>query len=73
MLKIPAEYETDISPTKLTDFSRQVSLCFATRSSAVIFQRALVDKSGVIRTQMGTHNRSESGRRKWDALYDTIP
>jgi len=31
MLKIPAEYDRDTSPAKLTDISRQVSPCFATR------------------------------------------
>jgi hypothetical protein len=25
----------------------------------------------MIRTQMGTHNRSENGRSVWDDLYDT--
>jgi hypothetical protein len=40
---------------------------------AGICQRALVDESGMIRTQMGTHNRSESGRSAWDTLYDTTP
>jgi hypothetical protein len=30
-----------------------------------------VDESGVIRTQMGAHNRSENGRNAWEALYDT--
>jgi hypothetical protein len=34
-------------------------------------QRALVDESRIIRTQMGTHNRSENGRSAWDALCDT--
>jgi hypothetical protein len=32
-----------------------------------------VDKSGIIRTQMGTQNISENGRSVWDALYDTTP
>jgi hypothetical protein len=32
-----------------------------------------VDESGMIRTQMGTHNISENGRSAWDALYDTNP
>jgi hypothetical protein len=27
----------------------------------------------MIRTQMGTHNGSESGRSAWDALYDNTP
>jgi hypothetical protein len=45
---------------------------FATRCLCCI-QRALVDGSGMIITQMGTHNRSENSRSAWDALYDTIP
>jgi hypothetical protein len=36
-------------------------------------QRALMDESGMIRTEMGTHNRSEYGRSAWHALCDTIP
>jgi hypothetical protein len=40
---------------------------------AGICHRALLDKSGMIRTQMGTHNISENGRSAWDALYDTTP
>jgi hypothetical protein len=32
-----------------------------------------VDESGVIRTQMGTHNRLENGRSAWVVLYDTTP
>jgi hypothetical protein len=41
--------------------------------SAGICQRDLVDESGMIRTQKGTHNTAENGRSAWDALYDTIP
>jgi hypothetical protein len=40
-------------------------------NSAGIFQTAMVDESGMIRTWMGMHNRSENGRSAWDALYDT--
>jgi hypothetical protein len=39
--------------------------------STSIFQRALVDESGIITTQMGTQNKSDNGRSAWDALYDT--
>jgi hypothetical protein len=28
---------------------------------------------GMIRIQMGIHNRSENGRSAWGALYDTTP
>jgi hypothetical protein len=34
-------------------------------------QRALVDNSGTVRTQMGTQNKSENGRSAWDSFYDT--
>jgi hypothetical protein len=73
MLKIPVEYDRDASSTKLTDISRQVPLCFAIGVSAGICQRALVDESGMIRTQMVTHNRSGNGHSAWDVLYDTTP
>jgi hypothetical protein len=43
VLKIPAEYTSDISLTKLTDISRQVPPCFAVGVLAGICQRALVD------------------------------
>jgi hypothetical protein len=42
MLKNPAEYDRDTSPAKLTDISRQISLCFATRCVCWYFPRALV-------------------------------
>jgi len=73
MLKNPAEYERDILSAKFTVISRQVSPDSLLGVSAGICQRALVDESGMIRTQMGTHNRSENGRSAWDALYDTTP
>jgi hypothetical protein len=53
--------------------SPQVSPCLLLGVSAGIFQRALVNESEMIRTHMGTQNRSESGRSAWDALYDTTP
>jgi hypothetical protein len=37
---------------------------------AGIFQTALVDESGMIKTQMGTQNKSEKDRSVWDTLYD---
>jgi len=73
MLKIPAEYERDTSPAKLTAFLAKFLPASLLGVSAGICQRALVDESGMIRTQMGTHNRSEIGRSAWDALYDTTP
>jgi hypothetical protein len=41
--------------------------------SAGVCQGTLVDESGMIRTQMRTHNRSECCRSALDALYGTTP
>jgi hypothetical protein len=41
-----------------TIFSPNFS-CFATNVCARNCERAVVDESGILRTQMGTHNRSE--------------
>jgi hypothetical protein len=70
MLKNPAEYERHISSAKITAISSQVSLDLLLSISAGLCQRALLDESRMIRTQMETHNRSD-GHRAWDALYDT--
>jgi hypothetical protein len=51
--------------------TRQVSPDSILDVSAGICQRALMDETGMITTQMVTHNRSGNGRSKWDALYDT--
>jgi hypothetical protein len=67
---------TDISRAKLTDITRRVSSCFATKCVSVsdgICQTALEDESVMIGIQMGTHSRSENGRDAWDAFYDTTP
>jgi hypothetical protein len=72
MLKIPAEYDRDTSPVKFKDISRQL-LASLLGVSAVICDRALVDESGMIRTQLGMHIGSENGWSAWDALYDTSP
>jgi hypothetical protein len=61
MLKNPAEYEIDISSAKLTAISsakltaipRQVFPDSLLGVSAGTCERALVDESGMIRTQMG--------------------
>jgi hypothetical protein len=39
--------------------------------SAGICHTDLMDESEMNGTQMGTHNKSETGRSAWDALYDT--
>jgi hypothetical protein len=56
MSKIPAEYERDISSAKFAAISRQVSPDSLLGASAGICQRALVGKSGMMRTQTGTLN-----------------
>jgi hypothetical protein len=35
---------------------------------AGIYQRGLVDKSGMIKTQVGKDNKSENGSSAWEAL-----
>jgi len=69
MLKIPAEYDRDTSPAKLAHFLAKFPPASLLGVSVGIYQRALVDESGMIRTQMGTHNRSEIVSSAWDALY----
>jgi len=60
---------TDTSSAKFTDISRQVSPCFATKCLCWYLPNALVDESGMIRTQMGKHTirkRSQCmGRFVW--------
>jgi hypothetical protein len=71
MLKIPAEYERDISSTKFTAISHQVSHDSLLGVSVGICNKALGDESVTITTQLETENRSEDWRSAWDALYDT--
>jgi hypothetical protein len=72
-IKDPAEYESDISYAKFTAISLQVPPDSLLGVSAGVCQIDLVDESGVIRIQMGTHSRSENGRSAWDTFYDTAP
>jgi hypothetical protein len=51
MLKTPAEYDGDTSPAKLADFFTKFLPASLLDVSAIICQRAVVDESGVIRTQ----------------------
>jgi hypothetical protein len=73
MLKNTAEYERDSSSAKFTAIFRHVFPALLPDVSADYCRRALVDESGMIRTQMGTHNRSENGCSVWDDLCDTTP
>jgi hypothetical protein len=55
-------------------FCHQKSLPFLSRFfPADICHVALVDESGMVRTQMGVHNRSENGCSAWDALCNITP
>jgi hypothetical protein len=53
MLKNPAEYEIGTSSAKFTDISHQGFPALLQGGCAGYCQRALVDESGMIRTQMG--------------------
>jgi len=68
MLKAP--WSMTITSAKFKDISHQLPALLLDVSAAA---RALGDELGMIRTQMGMHNRSENVRSAWDALYDTTP
>jgi hypothetical protein len=55
VLKNPVEYERDTSSEKFKAVCRQVSPTSLEGVSAGYYHRAGVDKSGVIRTVIGTH------------------
>jgi hypothetical protein len=59
MLKNPAEYERDTLSAKFEPFLAKFLPASFPDVSAGICQRALVDKTIMIRTQIGTRNRSE--------------
>jgi hypothetical protein len=59
MLKNPESMKRDSSEAKFTVISRQVSPASLLGVSAGYCQRAVVDESGMIRTQLETHSRSE--------------
>jgi hypothetical protein len=63
----------DTCKQKFSVISRQVPPTLLLGVSAGICQRFLVDESGLIGTQTGTHNRAENDCIAWDALYDTTP
>jgi hypothetical protein len=53
------------------DISYQVSPSFTSGCLYWSARELWVDESGMIRTQIRAHSRSENGRSTWDALYDT--
>jgi hypothetical protein len=59
MLQIPTSMKSDPSYAKFTAISRQVSPASLLSVSVGHCQIALVNESGMIITQMGSHNRSE--------------
>jgi hypothetical protein len=71
MLKIPGEYDRNISLAKICTFLTKFLPSSLLGVLADIFQRALVAESGMIRMQMGKHKRSENGHSAWDTLYNT--
>jgi hypothetical protein len=72
-LKNPVKYETYFSSAKFTTICCQVFSEFLLGVYAGIYQRALVDESGMMRTQMEMHNRSENACSASDSLYDATP
>jgi hypothetical protein len=70
MLKIATENDRDTSSEKFTDIYRQISPTLLPGVSAGICQRALVDESGITRTEIETNNRSENGYSTWKTSYD---
>jgi hypothetical protein len=64
--------EVDNSPEKFTDISRQVYPTSLLVVSVGNCQRVLVDESRMIRTQTGTHDRSEMVEVHW-TLCASIP
>jgi hypothetical protein len=56
MLNIPAEYDRDTSPAKLTDIIAKFLPASLLGVSAGVCQRVLVDERRMIRTLMGMHN-----------------
>jgi hypothetical protein len=56
MIKNPADYERNTSLTKFKAISLEFSPVSLPGVSTVYCQTALVDKSGLIITRMGTHS-----------------
>jgi hypothetical protein len=72
-LKNPMRVKEILHKQNLAAISHQVSPASLLVVSARICLRAVVDESGMIRTQMGMHSRSGNGHSTWDCLYDTAP
>jgi hypothetical protein len=66
MLKIPVEYDRDISPTKLMDISRKFLPASILGVSAGTYQRVLIDESVMIRT------RGRAIDQKMAAVHGTL-
>jgi hypothetical protein len=73
MLKNLAECGRDTLSAIFTAISCQVSSALLPDISAGNCQRALVNESGMITTQMWNAQYISNGRNAWDALCDTTP
>jgi hypothetical protein len=71
MLKKPTSVKRDTLKSKFTAIYCHVSPTSLLGMPAGNCQRALVDESGVIITQMGGTQYIINGRSAWDALCDT--
>jgi hypothetical protein len=71
MIKNPASMKEILRSQNSSAISRQVSSASLLNISGGNYQRALVDDSGMIITQMGKHNRSEIVAVQWTLC--TIP
>jgi hypothetical protein len=69
-VKIPAEYDRSTSSAKFQDISRQPPASLLGVCDGIC-QTALVDESGKIRTEMGTHN--EKNKSTIHGTLCTIP
>jgi hypothetical protein len=70
-MRIQNIFYTSVS-VQIVAFSPSLSISLLC-VSAGIYQRDLVDETEIIKSQMGTHNRSENDRSALNALYTTIP
>jgi hypothetical protein len=66
-------YDGDTSPEIFKDISRSLPSLRYQLFLLQPEQRTLVDKSGMIRVQMGSTIDQKMVAVAWDALYDTTP
>jgi hypothetical protein len=61
MLQVSAEYDRDTSQQILINIARQLTASLLSVSAGT-YRRAVVVETGMTKTQMGIHNRSENDR-----------